>query len=313
MRALLFWRPLQTAAICAFLALLFAVIGLVYPRKYTATASFVPEQSPSARLATGLGAIAGQLGVPLGGDPATSPRFYADLVTSRSLLERLLEQQFGADSTHRTKGRSLTDILEIPGKPPPQRANRAVRALRKRIAADASLRTAVVSVTVTMPDGALAADVANAVLVQLNNFNSAQRQSSARRRREFLDEQMRQQALKIQSLEEELRSFLEANRLTREAPHLALREQRLHRQLDAEQEVYVALRRNFDQARLDEVNDAPVITVIDRPAIPTEADGFSNKIRLALALFLGVVVGSAVTIAINQLRAMRGYVAAERT
>ena len=68
-------------------ALLTGALSLLIPPKFTATTTFVPEIRPQRALPSGLIGLAGQLGVSLGAEASQSPRFYAEVVESRGLLE----------------------------------------------------------------------------------------------------------------------------------------------------------------------------------------------------------------------------------
>src|SRR2546426_4731647 len=87
------WRLVAGLPLLA--AILTAIVVLLLPPRYTATVTFVPEQRTPTRGAGagggagggGLVGLAGQLGIPLGMDPTQSPRFYAEVLTSRERSE----------------------------------------------------------------------------------------------------------------------------------------------------------------------------------------------------------------------------------
>src|SRR3989441_13367785 len=92
------WRLVVGLPLLA--ALLTAIVVLFLPPRYTATVTFVPEQRGPSRsggaggAGGGLVGLAGQLGIPLGMDPSQSPRFYAEVLTSRDLMARVLVTKF---------------------------------------------------------------------------------------------------------------------------------------------------------------------------------------------------------------------------
>src|SRR2546428_9303952 len=93
------WRLVVGLPLLA--AILTAIVVLLLPPRYTATVTFVPEQRTPSRGGGAAGAgggglvgLAGQLGIPLGMDPTQSPRFYAEVLTSRELLARVLLTKF---------------------------------------------------------------------------------------------------------------------------------------------------------------------------------------------------------------------------
>jgi len=51
------------------------------------------------------------------------------------------------------------------------------------------------------------------------------------------------------------------------------------------------VRRSYEEARIQEVNDTPVITVIDRAVPPQEKSSPKRKLNVILAFLLGGVLG----------------------
>ena len=97
-----------------------------------------------------------------------------------------------------------------------------------------------------------------------------------------------QQAL--MNAEENLRSFYERNHTWQQSPQLSFEESRLKRQLEIQQDLYVTLRREYETARIEEVNDIPVITVID-PAVAPQRRSWPKRLLLTvLAAILGTLV-----------------------
>src|SRR2546427_303800 len=93
-------------------ALVTAVVSLLVPAPYTATTTFVPEAGRGSRVPAGLAGIASQVGVTLGGDASQSPQFYADLVQSRELMERVLLARYPAPGAGASAADSAT-MLKI--------------------------------------------------------------------------------------------------------------------------------------------------------------------------------------------------------
>ena len=128
-------------------------------------------------------------------------------------------------------------------------------------------RTNIVEVRVDAMDRGLAAAVANRFIEALTEFNSRSRQSRARERRRFVEERVAEVETELRQREEVLKTFLERNR-TFQSPQLAFEEGRLRSDVEIQQEIFLTLRREYEYARIEEVNEVPVITVIDRAVPP---------------------------------------------
>ena len=127
-----------------------AVITLLIPSTYTAVTSFTTE-SASPTAGGGLASLAGQLGGGLLGSAGailgapTSADLFAEVLTSRELLETTLDSKFrDYDSAHPDSLRSLLDLLGITGDTPLKRAVNCTRSLSmvsRRVAPELILRT----------------------------------------------------------------------------------------------------------------------------------------------------------------------------
>src|SRR5207244_4232373 len=137
----------------------------------------------------------------------------------------------------------------------------------------------------------LAAAVANRFIECLNDFNTKTRESQARERRKFVEGRLADGERDLRAAEEDLRTFYERNRSWQQSPQLVFEEGQLRRQVEIRQEVYLTLRRDYETARIEEVNDTPVITVLDI-AVPPERRSKPKPILVAaLAFFIAAIVG----------------------
>jgi uncharacterized protein involved in exopolysaccharide biosynthesis len=247
-------------------AVLTSVAVLLMQPIYAASASFVPENPVESRLPSGLTGLASQFGVNLGAEASRSPAFYADLLRSRQILGDVLAakvagQQAG-DST------TIYDLYRITSVTPERRLDDGVEALRNRITVAVDQRTNVVRVSVEAPNPIAARDVLQLLLDRLADFNVHTRQSTAGERRKFIEGRVAAAEQDLRTAEEALRAFYERNRQWQSSPQLRFQEQELNRQVTVQQEVYLTLRREYEAARIEEVNNTPVLTLIDHPSVP---------------------------------------------
>ncbi|UCC83687.1 MAG: hypothetical protein JSW46_01765 [Gemmatimonadota bacterium] len=274
-------------------AVLAAVISLIIPAKYTATSTFYPEtESDGLSLPTGLEVIVGELGMSVPGMGGTeSPDFYVDVLGSRTLLDQVLTASF-ADPRSEAEGDSLSllDILGVGGDNQTRRLEEGREELEDATSVDADLETGVITVSVETRYPALSASVTNLYIDLVNRFNTEVRQSNARERRRFVERQAAEAERELRRAEEDLKTFLEQNRQFQGSPELTFQYERLQRQVTIEQEVFTTLRRAYEEARIQEVNDTPVITVIDRAVEPDEKSSPDLGLNVVLALILGSVL-----------------------
>ena len=277
-------------------AILTLLLSFLLTTRWSAKATFIPESQSSFQLPQGIGALAGQFGFSVpGADPMSSPDFYAAVTRSRSLLERTLQTRFPIPGV--TAGRAdsalLIDILEIEADTPRKRLEKGVEWLENHSAARVDNKTGAIELEVELPDPELAATVTSHMVGLLNDFNQQTRNLRARERRKFTGARTEEAQKDLESAEESLRVFLTRNRQFETSPQLQFEYQRLQRQVDQRQEIYQTLRREYEVARIDEVNDTPVLTVVD-PATPPAKPSSPRRVRMTLvAALLGLLVGVA--------------------
>ena len=291
--AQLFWfRRRGIVAILLGAGILGLVAALFWPPKYRVVSTFIPEQTTaSSRLSAGLGGIAGQLGLSVTSDPLQSGRFYAEILLSRRVVEQVLRGRYLTDRREHVAADSvsLLDILQIQGDDSLERLRKGVDRLRAAVTVDADIRTNIVTITVMASNPTLAAAIANRFVNTVNEFNTLARQSQAGRRRRFIEQQSDSAERELRTAEDRLKSFYLQNRSWAESPELEYRRGQLQRQVEIAQDLYLALRRNLESARIDEVNDVPLVSVID-VAVPSRERRPSRRLIVFASLLLGGVV-----------------------
>lgn len=277
-----------------------AGVSLLVRPKYTASTTLVPETSSgSLTLPTGLTALAGQLG--LGAGSATgslSPDFLVAVLRSRSVLEPVLETRFVLSSqSGDSVGRPLIDLMAVEQGPPNKRIALGMRALNAQVSTEINRRTGIVSVEVEQPDPRLAADVANALVAELNRFNLERRKSQSREQRIFAQERLKEAERELRRAEEAHQRFLQANRSYTESPVLLFESNRLQRGVTLKQEVYLTLSKSFEEASIAEVRDTPVLTMIDTAVAPFRRSSPNRKVYVLVAALAAGILGAGLAIA----------------
>ena len=268
---------------------------LLRSRSFVAEASFVPETRSEFNMPSALAALGGQLGLRLGSMTGPSPDFYASLLHSRELGYRLLDASVKprrAEDSIR-----LVQFLRVRGKSRADSLIRGVRRLRRVLRVSVDRRTSVVLIRVELKDPEVAADVANTALREVNTFNLEQRRGQARERRAFTEARVSEASDELARAERELEGFYRKNRVWRDAPGLEFEEGRLQRRVQEAQELYLGLKREYEAARIQEINDTPVITVVDTAVVPTQRRRMLRPVPMAMLLFfaggVALVVGLA--------------------
>ena len=261
------------------------VMGLTSPRLYKSTATFIPQASESGM--SSLALAAGQLGIRI---PASSgglsAGLYVELLQSRSLLEPIAMDTFPVAERGGARV-AMMELLEIDASTPERRMDQAVRALRDIVHADWDRPLGAVRLEVATPWPSVSLAIAEALLEGVNRFNNETRKSQAAAERQFVEAQAADAERNLRAAESDLQSFRERNRVV-ESPRLQLERDRLQRDVSLRQQLYTSLLQSREEARIREVRETPVITVLEEPRLPVrgEARGTVKK-----AVFGGVAAG----------------------
>ncbi len=269
-----------------------AVVGVVLllPRTYSTTSSFLPQSKKSP---ANLAGIAAQFGIAVpGAEPGQSPAFYAELVKSREIMGAVVDTKYVDPRTGASGSASLVDILgEDRAESAPLRREWVLNKLRREVSADVSLKAGTVDVTVRTRFPTLSMQVNQRILDVLNQFNLEKRQTQAAAERRFVARRLEEVRTELRSAEDRVQRFMQGDRDYRNSPGLNFEYQRLDREVSMRQTVFTSLAQAYEQARIDEVRDSPLITVIEQPVVPVLPDARQLIVRGAIALLAGALFG----------------------
>jgi uncharacterized protein involved in exopolysaccharide biosynthesis len=293
------WRIIRWMIVVAAIS---AVMVLRRPRVYVASASFVSQSDESNR--SGLASIAGQFGVSLGSsDASQSPDFYAGLLESRVLLLPITRDTLVVPEL-RGQPKSVLDLVGAPAGPQAFREERGVTQLQKAITLSIAKATGVIQISVTTQWRSVSLALARDLIQGVNDYNERTRQSQGRAERQFIEGRLDVASNDLRGAENRLTDFEAANRDIR-SPYLNLELQRLQRDVALRQSVFTTLTQAYEEARIQEVRDTPVISVFEAPYASTLPKPRGLLIGTVIGLIVGAVVGAFLSLVYGLLRRRR--------
>ncbi len=219
---------------------------------------------------------------------------YVTLLRSRDVLRDIATAEFNyredEEATNSSRVR-LLDIYRVRGGTEEERLNRAMRLLRKQIKVRTNVASGVVTLKTKASTPVLAEAINRRMLDLVNNYNIGRKMLQAAVEREFVERQLQDARNSLLAAEQSLEHFLAENRSYANSPQLAFEAGRLQRRVDLHQQVYLSLAQSFEQVRLDEVRNTPVISIVDPPegsALP------SPRLIFVLIASAGFSLGAAV-------------------
>ena len=265
------------------------LLVLTKPTLYTTTASFIPQGSDGGR--SGLAGLAGQFGISLpSSSDALSPDFYVRLITSRELLDGIVRDTVPVAEQANRRVPYLT-LLGAKGSASNRREEDGVRRLSKMIRASASKTTGLVDFSVSSQWPSVSAAIAAAVIAGINDFNQRLRQEQAGAERKFVEGRLAIAGTELRAAEDRLEAFLRNNRQFANSPDLSFQHDRLQRDISLKQQVFTSLTQSYEEVRMREVRDIPVITLVEAPVVPAAPDPSGRVLSVLLGILLGAFAG----------------------
>jgi uncharacterized protein involved in exopolysaccharide biosynthesis len=277
---------------CVLVGLVLAIIvAFAWPRSYTSAASFMPQgQSRISSLAS----LASQFGVAVPvSDPGRSPGFYATLLTSKNLLANVVQRRFQPPA-----GREITlvEYLNAGGSNADQRVQAAIGKLARKVEVSVDQKAGLVRLQVTLHDARMSRDVAHELIAEVDSFNLRSRQGQASSERRFTEQRLSQALAESRQAQDALQAFLQRNRDFRASPQLSFEYDRLADNLALRQALYTTLAQAYEQARIEEVRDTPVITVVEAPMLPARPDSRPFGRAIAVGVLLALIAARIIAV-----------------
>jgi uncharacterized protein involved in exopolysaccharide biosynthesis len=291
------WRLVAAGAgVGAAVALL---LTLILPSRYVAHTSFTVESSgPGIQIPAGLTGIAGALGLSLLSSTSNSPKpdYFVALTRSDSVRKVVVRSRFDRNGAYDPQaGTPLVDLLDVRGRSPRDREEKAMRKLSRMIDASVDRKTDMVTIAVTDRSPTRAAAITNRLLDLLDEFNVNRRRTRSGLQRESAERSLREAQAELRLAEARFEDFLVRNKVYR-APPLMVEYGRLERNIDMKQSVVETLTRAYEESRIAEAADIPMVSVIDRGEPPARRSFPKWWLFLPTGLVLGCLLGSVLAV-----------------
>jgi uncharacterized protein involved in exopolysaccharide biosynthesis len=278
------------------------VMTLLVTPVFTATAKFLPSQSPA--MSARMGSII-ERGASVGTRDDPSTDYYLALLESPSFLRAVVLREYkDTDGTMK----SLVTIYKSPGSTESEREGRAIERLGKSIGVSAPRATGapvprIITLQCRAKSATLAADICSAMLDEIKVHNAEVRGAKAKQNREFVQVQLDAAKKELDAATEAFASFAASNRKI-VSPALEAERDRLERLVRVKEDVYNTLSRQLVLTRIEEEETRPSIEMIQEPAPPLQRSAPARTRTVVLAGVIGLVLGCVAAIFWDRIRRM---------
>lgn len=301
------------------------IIALSIPKQYTVQMTLSPEAGKDASKSSlaGMASMLGMGGMSMGSDnDALNVLLFPEIISSTPFILELFDTKVEMDDKG-AKPMPLSEYLEeqkspwwgtvmaAPGmaiglvksifddsileeknaKIDPFRLTKKesakVEALKKSLTADVDKKTGVTTVTVTLQDPLVAAQVADTVIAKLQQYITAYRVSKAKDDCNYLEKLYSERQKDYYTAQQNYAQYLDANKSVILQSVLTERE-RLMNEMNLAYQVYSQVATQLQMARAKVQEAKPVFAIVEPATVPLKPSGTSRMMIMVGFIFLAV-------------------------
>lgn len=338
------WNHRKTILIIISIFVFFGVfIALLTPNEFSASSIFVPQTSESNKSVGSLGGLASIAGINLSGTGAGSEiplSLYPKIASSVTFKKALLDVQLNVEGvetpvtysnyfdqiytpgvlgliTKYTLGlpglalKALKGEVEATVVQTPQgliriteKESQHFKRLEKQLSITPNEKEGFVSLSFTLPEPMMAAQMAQFSQELLQNEVIAFKISNAREQLKFTEARFEEKKDEFEQIQARLSNFRERNQNIASAA-MQNQLQRLEGEYNFAFGIYTELAKQLEQAKLQVAKDTPIFSVIQPATIPSEKSAPNRSIMLIVFVVLGVIVGVGFVIGVELLHVVK--------
>jgi len=288
------WRGKYIILACTFLFTVFGIIYALIAKESFCSNTFFITKTGGNTGSGSLSQIASLAGLSLGNNANINPSDYLDkIIQDQEFIAGLYEKKWFFKGEYLP----LEKILEIEldttiGNWRHVYFMSKIEAVRrgKLITINKDSKTGILSLNSNMPDPKLAYDLNRHTLDFISNYIRNSIKTQAKEKRVFIEERLKEVKRDLQKIEDQLARFKERN-LMSSSPKVILEEGRLLRNVTLNQEIYLQYQKQYELARVEELDNQTLIQVVKSPEIPVIRSKPNRKMIVAVSLVSGILVG----------------------
>lgn len=231
--------------------------------------------------------------------------FYRELVKTRDVLRAIVLSEYtveidaGGERPDTVVG-NLVELYDVEGEDEEERIRAAMKILARNITLrdDPKSGLVILDTKADWPD--LAVQLNRRVLEEIDEYNRERRKSRASEERRLVEERLRQVREELLAAERELEEFLARNRRGfEEAPQLMIMRNRLEREVEQKGQVYIVMFQAYEQARIAEVRENPLFTIVEPPEGSEEELRPNLFLVVLVSLFVGLFLAVGIVLVVE--------------
>jgi uncharacterized protein involved in exopolysaccharide biosynthesis len=159
--------------------------------------------------------------------------------------------------------------------------------------------TPMFTLLVNSPEPQLSAEIASVVINELEKLQSDFTKHELLDKKEFISERLDNVQNELFQAESKLKIFREQNLQINLSPTLLLHQERLQREIEIQTQIYISLKQQYEQVKIDEAQNKSFLKIIDPPNIPIYRSKPKRKITVIFSGLMGLMIGGIIAVKKN--------------
>ena len=138
-------------------------------------------------------------------------------------------------------------------------------------------QSSILTLEVSASEPQFAADIATAVIEELDRHQQKFKSTRVSEKRQFIEGRIEEVQVDLEKAEDALKQFRYRNRQIQNSPSLLLEQERMMREVEVVIGVFTTLKQEYELAKIQEVEETPVVHILDPPEAPLERELHPRK------------------------------------
>lgn len=286
-------KQIKLIIVVPFITCVIMIIYVLFIAKpvFVSSAKIMSSSGGKESVISGASGIAAQFGINLSGGDDDNSWLYPEIVKSRSMAKTLMMKKY--DTKKFGEQKTLLEILTNQGKKIDKITDEQQLMGIQSIVDMVKIQNfrSIFTLSVFGSDPKLVKEIADDIIVELDNYQRSQNKEKAFKTRKFIERRIESTQKELETAEDRLRDFVNSNRRIQNSPSLQLEKQRLDREVLVLNGVFTTLKQQLEQSKIDEVRDTEYVIIIDPPEIPLSRKTPHRSVMVFYAGIFGILLG----------------------
>ena len=273
---------------------------------YTSEAKIISSSSSNSHSSQAVN-IASQFGFNLRSQSPDPVWVYPEIIKSRTLVKKVLQREFSVESQlSQPLYQIIGSQMGLIGDYGVEERTIIVNRLITMLEVIENLKTGVYTLRVSAFEPKLSAKIARAFITELDMHQRNYNKEQVLQTRKFIELRINETQKDLTNAEDALKVFRTRNRGIQNSPFLQLQEERYLREVNVQTQVFINLKQQLENAKIDEVKKNDYVIVIDEPEVPIRRSKPKKRQMVIMSFIASMLLGTSIALILEYVQVTMG-------